>query len=118
MAKSSKRKPVKSRAIAKLTGNLEVAAKSPEAKLRDAEKRAFEKARKHARIAAAKKAEFEAGLVRIFKRPTHFLLPRRRPLTAAQAIKPSLVASRLRRRRWWGSSTDAPPSPLSNKKAR
>ena len=62
MAKSSKRKPVKSRAIAKLTGNLEVAAKSPEQKQRELEKRAFEKARRHARIAAAKKAGFEAGL--------------------------------------------------------
>ena len=62
MAKSSKRKPVKSRAIAKLAGNLEVAAKSPEEKLRAQEKRAFKKARRHARIAAAKKAGFEAGL--------------------------------------------------------
>ena len=62
MAKFSKRKSAKSRSIAKLTGNLEVAEKSPEQKLREQEKRAFEKARRHARIAAAKKAGFEAGL--------------------------------------------------------
>ena len=62
MAKSAKRKPAKARAITKLTGNLEVAAKSPEQKQRELEKRAFEKARKHARIAAAKRAGFEAGL--------------------------------------------------------
>ena len=62
MAKSSKHKSAQSRSIAKLTGNLEVAAESPEQKLREQEKRAFEKERRHALIAAAKKAGFEAGL--------------------------------------------------------